>query len=171
MFDRDGESGDAGAMRNLRSSLLAGYGVMLLVSAAALVALYTRRGGMAGILIAANVVLGGLFLLWVGMEVLGQARSREAAENATLASERERAARAQQTARSIMEALPHAVALVSPEGRVEVANATAGLFGLQAGLPVSDSSHHWLPPLVEKVRATGRSEGRPPAADPPADDA
>ncbi len=55
-----------------------------------------------------------------------------------------------------MNSLPHAVALVSPDGVLEIVNAGAARFGLVAGHTLGESSVKWLPALVEEVIRTHR---------------
>ncbi len=67
--------------------------------------------------------------------------------------------RTQETARSVINSIPHAVALVSPDGSIEIANAAAATFRLDAGTRVAASAHVWLLPLVEEVRRTRTRAG------------
>jgi signal transduction histidine kinase len=76
-----------------------------------------------------------------------------------LTSEHDQRLRAQQSVRSVINSLPHAVALLSREGRVEVVNAHATRFGLAEGQDVYASPLQWLPPLLEEVVATGSPAG------------
>ena len=82
-----------------------------------------------------------------------------AGDREKLHTEHDQRIRAQETARSVIESLPHAVALVSPEGKVEIANAGAVRFGLKAGQDIKSLPLKWLPPLVAEVLATGSPAG------------
>jgi len=77
--------------------------------------------------------------------------------------ETEHLLRVQETTRSAIDSLPHAVAVVNPQGRLELMNRMAeGLFGLKPGMVADGSAPRWLLALVEEARRTGaavKSEG------------
>jgi signal transduction histidine kinase len=95
-------------------------------------------------------------------EVGALARSIHAmasSDHEKLTSEHDQRLRAQQAVRNVINSLPHAVALLSREGRMEVANAHAAKFGLAEGQNVRAASPRWLPPLLDEVLATGIPAG------------
>ncbi len=62
--------------------------------------------------------------------------------------------RAQRISQLAIDDLPEAVAVISPDRRVEVANrAAADLLGLRPGGPLSEQHRAWLPPLLDRVEA------------------
>jgi K+-sensing histidine kinase KdpD len=61
--------------------------------------------------------------------------------------------------RSVINALPQAVALVSPEGVIEMANAGAERFGLVARQEIKALPMKWLPALVAEAIAKGAAAG------------
>ena len=63
--------------------------------------------------------------------------------------------RTQATTRLAINSLPHPVAVLSPDGHVELANEPAErLFGLKAGEGLTHLPHKWLTTLVERARET-----------------
>ncbi len=63
--------------------------------------------------------------------------------------------RAQETTRLAINSLPHPVAVVSPDGQVELANEPAErLFGLKAGESLSQLPHKWLVMLFNRACET-----------------
>lgn len=74
-------------------------------------------------------------------------------------SEQARLLRAQRLARTALDAIPEAVAVLSPDRRVELANrAAASLLGLQPGEPLPERGVEWLPPLLQRAES-GRLTG------------
>jgi len=58
--------------------------------------------------------------------------------------------RTRETTRTAINSLPHAVAVLSPEGQIELANESAErLFGMKPGIFVRDLPLKWLHPLVD----------------------
>jgi signal transduction histidine kinase len=76
-------------------------------------------------------------------------------------ADEEKVSRAQLAARSVIDALPHAVAIFSVEGRVDLVNAVAeSLFKLRSVSPTD--MPNWLADLLGRVRKTGESvTGKP----------
>jgi signal transduction histidine kinase len=69
-------------------------------------------------------------------------------------TDRERLVRAQEAVRTVIDSLPNAVALISPEGVIEIVNAAARRFGLDAGKDVRQIAQPWAVALVDEVRKT-----------------
>ncbi len=66
--------------------------------------------------------------------------------------------RTQQTTQLAIDSLPDAVAVVNPEGIVELANGTARrLFNLTSGQPLEALGHAWLLDLFRAVRESARA--------------
>jgi len=71
-------------------------------------------------------------------------------------SNRARLLRAQQTSQLAIDSLPDAVAVFSPDLRVELANRTAvSTLGLRPGEPVPPRHADWLPQLLEETARSG----------------
>lgn len=71
-------------------------------------------------------------------------------------SDMERLVRTKRAMEGIMRALPDAVAVVDPAGRVEFSTETAErFFGLSPGARVGDLGFEWLPSLVERALSSG----------------
>ncbi len=69
--------------------------------------------------------------------------------------------RAQQTSQLAIDSLPDAVALLSPEGGIELANRTAiSDFGLAPGAPIPERHSQWLRPLLATVDHAADLAGR-----------
>jgi two-component system, NtrC family, sensor histidine kinase KinB len=69
-------------------------------------------------------------------------------------SEQARLLRAQHLARTALDAIPEAVAVLSPDRRVELANrAAASLLGLQPGEPLPEHGLEWLPALLQRAES------------------
>ena len=69
--------------------------------------------------------------------------------------------RTQKTSQLAIDSLPDAVALVAPEGGIELANRTAiADFGLTPGAPVPNRHAQWLRPLLAAVDHTADLSGR-----------
>jgi signal transduction histidine kinase len=172
-------------MAKLRSTLILGYGGLLLLSALALATIYIGDPRWALALIWLELVAGALFFFGVGRKVLGglqrlsaqtgdvSAGRREACDlpqgstelesvadsiNSFAATVREqrqleqqRLGRALQAARSVIDALPQAVALISLDGRVEIANRVAAKFGLHPGSGLGADVHKSITAIVEQA--------------------
>lgn len=79
-------------------------------------------------------------------------------------SDRAQLLRAQQTAQLAIDALPDAVAVLSPEGEVELANkAAVAALGLAPGQPPAERHAAWLKPLL--AAAAHPQAGREPRED------
>lgn len=66
--------------------------------------------------------------------------------------------RTQKTTQTAINSLPDAVAVLSPEGMVEMSNAPAqALFGIKPGMRAEGSGHDWLVPLLDTVRREKRA--------------
>lgn len=59
--------------------------------------------------------------------------------------------RAKTAAQAVIDLLPHAVALVSPDGYIEMANEGGRMFGLQLGLHMEDVPHPWFRTIVTEA--------------------
>jgi NtrC-family two-component system sensor histidine kinase KinB len=71
-------------------------------------------------------------------------------------SNRARLLRAQQTSQLAIDSLPDAVAVLSPELKVELANRTAvSILGLRPGEPVPPRHADWLPHLLQETVRSG----------------
>ena len=67
-------------------------------------------------------------------------------------------ARTQKTTQAAINSLPDAVAVLSPDGTVEMSNEPAqALFEIKPGTRVDESGHAWLLPLIEKIRLEKRA--------------
>jgi signal transduction histidine kinase len=75
-----------------------------------------------------------------------------AAEREALERAREQLLRSEEATSSVLNSLSHAVAVISPEGTIEIVNRHAQKFGLETGRDVRATGHKWLPPLVQEVR-------------------
>jgi signal transduction histidine kinase len=74
----------------------------------------------------------------------------------TRKSDMERLVRTKRAMEGIMKALPDAVAIVDPGGRVEFSTEAAErFFGLSPGARVGDLGFDWLPPLIERALSSG----------------
>jgi NtrC-family two-component system sensor histidine kinase KinB len=66
--------------------------------------------------------------------------------------------RTQETTRTAINSLPHAVAIFSPEGQVELSNDLAErLFAIKAGQDLGRLPHKWLHSLFDRAVATGQA--------------
>jgi two-component system, NtrC family, sensor histidine kinase KinB len=76
-------------------------------------------------------------------------------------SDRARLVRAQRISQLTIDSLPDAVAVLTPEGEVELANrAATALVGLAPGEPVPPGHRPWVEPLLEEAERAGRVEAR-----------
>ncbi|HLP41289.1 MAG TPA: HAMP domain-containing protein, partial [Fibrobacteria bacterium] len=67
-------------------------------------------------------------------------------------SDHARLVRTQKTTQAAINSLPDAVAVLGPDGEVEMSNETAiELFGIKPGTRAHSLGHAWLGPLLEKV--------------------
>ena len=60
-------------------------------------------------------------------------------------------ARTRRAAQAVIDGVPHAIALFSPEGRVELVNSRGVWFGLEQGKSVDSTSHAWLKKLLAQA--------------------
>ena len=76
-------------------------------------------------------------------------------------SDQARLARAQRLSQLTIDSLPDAVALLTPEGEVELANRTAAsLLGFEPGRPVPAEHRSWVEPLLEQATRLGEVQER-----------
>ncbi len=76
-------------------------------------------------------------------------------------SDQARLARAQRLSQLTIDSLPDAVALLTPEGEVELANRTAAsLLGFQPAQPVPAEHRSWVRPLLEEATRFGEVQER-----------
>ena len=74
-----------------------------------------------------------------------------AARDQQLALVLESEARTRAAAQAVIDGVPHGIALLSPEGRVEMVNSRAVWFGLEKGKSIDGASHAWLKELLAQA--------------------
>jgi signal transduction histidine kinase len=67
--------------------------------------------------------------------------------------------RARRGAETLIDALPHGIALLSPAGRVDLVNSRAAWFGLVKDQSVDAAPHAWLKTLLARALETRQSAG------------
>ncbi len=82
-----------------------------------------------------------------------------------LADVRDSEARTRLAAQALIDALPHAVALLSPAGSVDLANPRAAWFGLEKDQSVDHAPHPWLKALFARALETRQRVGLPDCQD------
>jgi PAS domain-containing protein len=71
-------------------------------------------------------------------------------------------ARTRLAAQAVLDDSPHALALLSPSGRVELVNARGTWFGLETDKPIDGSPHVWLKDLLaETIQSRQRTKLKP----------
>ncbi|HVT79201.1 MAG TPA: histidine kinase dimerization/phospho-acceptor domain-containing protein [Phycisphaerae bacterium] len=106
-------------------------------------------------LIALGAVVGIGFLLLVSLtQQAGQAAAIEAAGVVATRKRDDERRRERASLLAFIDSVPHAVALVLPDGKVEMANSRAATFGLEPGKNVSALETGWLRELVNRAIAT-----------------
>lgn len=68
-------------------------------------------------------------------------------------TDQSRLLRSRRMSQSAIDHLPEAVAVISPDRRVELANQAAARLGLSPGEPLPERHTAWLPPLLERVES------------------
>jgi two-component system, NtrC family, sensor histidine kinase KinB len=77
-----------------------------------------------------------------------------------------KSSRAKTAAQAVIDLLPHAVALVSPDGRIEMTNEGGRMFGLKLGLHMEEVPHPWFKKIVSDAMSMpgpGSTAEAPPA--------
>jgi two-component system, NtrC family, sensor histidine kinase KinB len=69
--------------------------------------------------------------------------------------------RATTAAQAVIDLLPHAVALVAPDGRIEMANEGGRMFGLKLGLHMEEVPHPWFNKIVGEAMSLTLHPGLP----------
>ncbi|MFH0727463.1 MAG: ATP-binding protein [Pseudomonadota bacterium] len=65
--------------------------------------------------------------------------------------------RSRRATEEVFKALPEAIAVLDPDGRVEIATETADLrFGMRPGVLVGELGYEWIPSLIRKALDEGR---------------
>ena len=75
--------------------------------------------------------------------------------------ELQKSLRAMTATQAVIDLLPHAVALVSPDGRIEMANEGGRMFGLQRGLHMEEVPHPWFKKIVGEAMQLPVQSGTP----------
>jgi hypothetical protein len=71
-------------------------------------------------------------------------------------------ARTRLAAQAVLDDSPHAIALLSPSGRVELVNARGTWFGLETDKPIDGSPHVWLKDLLtQTIQSRQRTKLKP----------
>ena len=78
-------------------------------------------------------------------------RAESAARDQQLTLVLESEARTRYAAQALIEGVPHGIALLSPEGRVELVNTRGIWFGMEKGKSLENSPHAWLKQLLAQT--------------------
>ncbi len=138
-------------MAHTHHRLIAGCAGLGCIAGGAIAALLAGMGGLAIALIVVLVVAAcaGLALSQWSLARCLQSEIESAEKKREGEQKRARAALL-----AFIDSLPHAVASVTPDGKVEMANARAAAFGMEAGNNVHASSEAWLKEIVSQAVAT-----------------
>jgi two-component system, NtrC family, sensor histidine kinase KinB len=75
--------------------------------------------------------------------------------------ETQKTLRAKTAAQAVIDLLPHAVALVAPDGHIEMANEGGRMFGLKLGLHMEEVPHPWFRKIVSEAMTRHIHPGTP----------
>jgi two-component system, NtrC family, sensor histidine kinase KinB len=130
-------------------------GGMGLLAAGAVIAARSGAPAWAWLLVVLVCVAGGV-TAWVGIQSVNRwkmtAQEGHSAPPAQCLAQLQQA-RSQKAAQAVVDSLPHAVVMVSPEGHIEMVNEVGRTFGLELGQHVDAVPHTWFKKLVSAVTA------------------
>ena len=143
-------------MGNAKTWVTLGWVGMIALSLSAVAGIYTAPRGVASLFVAGLMAAACLALLLVFRRM--EQELKKCKEEVTLTQEKE-LRRSRAFTLGVMDSLPHAVALISPGGQIEMANARAATFGLEAGKDLNTGAEPWLKALTEKVKTSRAPSG------------